>query len=169
MNEKKWIRPWLTGVVLFASLEIPQVVGADAECHETNILLKSGPPPETCAFDVCGTSTSSAGLGPGIWQTGLNLTDVAPPVAPVPDEFVLTGTFTLNFVAADGDVFLGHSVFVAAPARPNVSGALYFLKGGTGKFIDASAVFVDIKQRDESTVRLVGQLCGLPVQHFDMD
>ena len=153
---------WAAGVALLAiGLALPTAARAEEHCREVNILQKQGPAPETCAFDLCGTSTSTAGLGKGTWQTGINFTDVAPPVAPIPETFVLVGTSSANFVADNGDVFFGHSVFVAAPAVSNVSGSVLFMAGGTGRFADATAHFVDIKQRDESTVRLRGTVCGL--------
>ena len=53
----------LIGAALCACLGLPVAAITESECRDANVLLKTGAPPDTCAFDLCGTYTSSAGFG----------------------------------------------------------------------------------------------------------
>jgi len=154
----KALKSMVVGAVL--GLGTAQIAAAASDCQNVNIMKRFVEVPQSCAVDSCETWQSQAVLGPGHWHLEVDFANVVVgPWQPF-GELLLFATVTDTFVASNGDRLYAHNAVSINLDSPVAAGIMY-VRGGTGRFRNASGnLFIRVDNAN-GIAQVDGTLCGI--------
>ena len=163
VGHRSRIALWTISTSLAVTLLPAPATAVEPDCRHVSIKKVFVGVPDTCSFDVCEIWRSTAALGPGNWNLGVDFSDFVPAPNPPPGQegALFFGTGTDTFVARNGDTLDAVNA-VASNANSFLAAGIVHIIGGTGRFSNASGQLFIRVDNAVGRARISGELCGVP-------